>query len=243
MFTASELGMYSIADTPRGRNRFCAGCYSLLAAIASDDVPRRTNITCRNCYRFYGLSRAAALADWYWESVQHLEVGAPSRREALRTVREAHKNLGNYILALHQDHEQSWIRRFLEPVPENTKQSGSPTPPLYPPQLSQAQKPTLKGRRKVAFAESVVFRDEDDNRAPRSFNRYGKNYERGKHAPSEGREYLNTSGGNARHCLYDRIEVDDTESGSHWRRDLSRSMKERYLAKHDNAAEGDTRVK
>lgn len=134
------------------------------------------------------------LADEQFKEVQDRRFDFGGRITALAAQRETRKTFANFLLSLEQtdvkntEEKEQGVQKASaedsEAIPREKRERESATP----------DEDAQPKRKKVSFDEAVVFRGDEDYRKNSLFSRSHEDYLRGRFAPPDGEEYLDTSG-------------------------------------------------
>jgi hypothetical protein len=198
--------------TATAKTIICKSCAKTIAAVSSSGLSPVASETesqsCDTCHQFRPLYDAMQAADEAYASFAKKPDNYGPKQAALVNVRQTHMRLDNFLIGVEgaaedpaatasNPHARSEDHKMVvEGKSHGTKRSRSSS--LIGEDYSSAPLPSVCGidslpeRKRIKFSDSVEFRKE--YRSSEHFSRNGEAYQRGRYAPPEGGEHLDTSG-------------------------------------------------
>jgi hypothetical protein len=190
----------------------CKACAKTIATVSGTGLVPETCATgaqgCDTCKQFRPLYDSMQAADEAYASFEKNSDNYKPKQAARVNVRQTHMQLDNFLISVegaaedsqatlfntHADSEDHRAARDGESHETKRPRSSSSISkgylPMSPPSVHGTA--SLPERKRIKFSDSVEFRK--DYRPSESYSRNDGAYERGRYAPPEGGEHLDTSG-------------------------------------------------
>jgi hypothetical protein len=185
----------------------CKSCAETIATVSGTGLAPATDGTgCDTCKQFRPMYDAMRAADVEYASFAHKPDNYKPKQAARVNVTTTHMQLDNFLIRVERAVEDPALltntyvdskdHSMAEDELHGTKRSRSSSSnsndhsPVH--LVSVRGVSSLPVRKRIQFSESVEFRD--DYRSSQHYSRNDEAYERGRYAPSQGGDHLDTSG-------------------------------------------------
>jgi hypothetical protein len=181
----------------------CKSCARTLATVAESGLVSDTSTTgeqsCDTCEQFRPLFDAMQTADEECLSFGERRDNYRPKQDAFANVKKTHMQFGNFLISVEGTVEGPQIAPSYTHAESEEDRSQGKKRPRSTSSVSEAFSPTLPSHvrnidehKRLRFSDSVESREH--YRPSQHYSRSDDAYERGRYAPPEGSEHLDTSG-------------------------------------------------
>jgi hypothetical protein len=199
------VAIFEMAGKPQ--SIICKSCAETIATVSGTGLAPATDGTgCETCKQFRPMYDAMQAADVEYASFAQKPDNYKPKQAARVNVTTTHMQLDNFLISVERAVEDPALlantgadskdHSMAEEELHGTKRSRSSSSnsndqsPVPPPRVHGIS--SLPARKRIQFSDSVEFRD--DYRPSQHYSRNDEAYERGRYAPSQGGDHLDTSG-------------------------------------------------
>jgi hypothetical protein len=176
----------------------CKSCAKPLATSEESGLVPDTSTTgvqsCDTCEQFRPLFDAMQTADEEYLSFRGRQDNYRPKQDAFANVKKTHMQFDNFLMSVEGTVEETQIAPFKTYAGAEEDRSQGTKRPKSSSSVSEAfsTTPPPDERKRLRFSDSVEFREH--YRPSQHYSRSDEAYERGRYAPPEGSEHLDTSG-------------------------------------------------
>jgi hypothetical protein len=190
----------------------CKSCAQILATVSGTGlVPRATTAEapgCDTCKEFQPLYDAMQTADEEYASLKERRDNYRPKQDALFNVKKTHMHFNNFLIGVEgtaKEHQITLSNAYANSGdyraaevgglpgtkrPRSSESTGKACASITPLRVRDID--SVPERKRLKFSDSVEFRE--DYRPSQHYSRSDEAYVRGRYAPPEGGEHLDTSG-------------------------------------------------